>query len=78
MEQKLMDWFNEQKENNITVTALDLKRKSKEFIKPKFKAGFKASKGWLEKFLKRNNISYINKDNYDKDSTSHSESKHSA
>ena len=69
MESKLMIWFNEQKRKNIVVTAVDLKRKSKEFIKPKYKAAFKASKGWLEKFLKRNNISYINKENYDKDST---------
>lgn len=56
MEEKLIEWYNEQKDNNIKVTALDLKRKSKEFIQPKFRAAFKASKGWLEKFLKRNNI----------------------
>lgn len=38
---------------------------AKKLIDDKFKATFKASKGWLEKFLKRNNINEINKENYE-------------
>lgn len=39
-----------------------------QFINDQFKGSFKASKGWLEKFLKRNNVTNINKENYGKDS----------
>lgn len=41
---------------------------SLQLINVQFKSSFKASKGWLEKFLKRNNITHINKEHYGKDS----------
>jgi len=68
MERQLFRWMKEEQRNGREVTANDLKRMSMSFIQKQFKGTFKASKGWLEKFLKRNKIHDINKDNYGKDS----------
>ena len=54
MEKKLLDWFNiyHIKEGN-KVTTKEFKEKAISFSKD---LTFKASKGWLQKFRKRNNI----------------------
>lgn len=57
MEIKLKDWVIQQKKAKIIITAKEVKKMAKHMINNKYKSTFKASKGWLEKFLKRNNIS---------------------
>ena len=54
MEKKLLDWFNiyHIKEGN-KVTSKEFKEKAISFSKD---STFRASKGWLQKFRKRNNI----------------------
>ena len=46
------------KKGNLPA-AKEIKKMAKKFINPKYQSSFKASKGWLEKFLKRNNIHNI-------------------
>lgn len=54
MEEKLLDWFNiYHKKEGYKVTTKEFKEKAKLFSKD---PTFKASKGWYQKFMKRNKI----------------------
>ena len=54
MEEKLLDWFNiYHKKEGHKVTTKEFKEKAKLFSED---PTFKASKGWLQKFRKRNKI----------------------
>jgi hypothetical protein len=50
MEKKLLDWF---KKEGHKVTTKEFKEKARSLSND---STFKASKGWLQKFRKRNNI----------------------
>ena len=50
MEFKLLNWLNELKSSNKTITSTMIQKKAKEFSKHK---DFLASTGWLNKFKKR-------------------------
>ncbi len=51
MEQALNDWVNACINNGIYVTQTEIRKKAREFSEDK---KFKASKGWLEKYFRRN------------------------
>ena len=52
MEIKLRLWYFENvKHNNISISSKDMKQKASEFSSV---PNFKASKGWLEKYLRKN------------------------
>ena len=54
MEKKLLNWFNiYHKKGGHKVTTKEFKEKAKFFSED---TTFKASKGWLQKFRKRNDI----------------------
>ena len=58
-ETKLLSWYNKQRQNNINnkVTTTEFKNKSKEIYMEESRINqFKASYGWMRKFIKRNNI----------------------
>ncbi|RWR99058.1 pogo transposable element with KRAB domain-like protein, partial [Dinothrombium tinctorium] len=58
LEKQLKTWFEDQRRNGLSVGYNDLTSKAREiFQKTKERSEFKASNGWLERFLKRNNIS---------------------
>ena len=57
MEEKLLSWYNESIKKNINITAKMIRDKAVEISKDK---DFLASKGWLEKFKKKNGIQIIN------------------
>ena len=56
MENKLVEWYNELKNQNIIVTAKMIREKAVEISGDK---DFLASKGWLEKFKKKFNIRIV-------------------
>jgi hypothetical protein len=60
MEEKLIIWYNIARSNNETITGRKMQNKAKEFTTAD---KFLASKGWLEKFLKKYKI-YVDKDKY--------------
>ena len=60
MEAKLVEWYNEVIKKNKCVTAKMIREKAVEISDDK---DFLASKGWLEKFKKKNNIQIINNKN---------------
>lgn len=51
MEEKLNQWILNNLENNIYVTQTEIRNKAKFFSND---PSFKASKGWLEKYFRRN------------------------
>jgi hypothetical protein len=54
MEKQLLEWFNRyHNKEGHKVTTKEFKEKAISFSKD---STFKASKGWLQKFRKRNNI----------------------
>ena len=57
MEEKLLLWYNEAIKKNINITAKMIRDKAVEISKDK---DFLASKGWLEKFKKKNGIQIPN------------------
>ena len=57
MEAKLVQWYNEVIKKNINVTAKMIRDKAVEISNDK---DFLASKGWLEKFKKKNGIQIFN------------------
>ena len=63
MEEKLVEWYNEVIKKNKYVTAKMIREKAVQISNDK---DFLASKGWLEKFKKKNNIQIINNKNYRK------------
>ena len=63
MEEKLVEWYNEVIKKNKCVTAKMIREKAVQISNDK---DFLASKGWLEKFKKKNNIQIINNKNYKK------------
>ena len=56
MEENLLLWIKKKKENGFLLTTRNVRRKA--FELSKFKV-FSASKGWLEKLKKKNNIKLI-------------------
>ena len=60
MEVKLINWYNSARSHNEAVSARKMQNKAKEFTTAD---KFLASKGWLEKFLKKYKI-YVDKDKY--------------
>ena len=56
MEIKLYEWYTEQQDKNISMTSKDIKQKAKELCTID---GFKASKGWLEKYQAKFNLELI-------------------
>jgi hypothetical protein len=57
MEEQLVQWYNEVKKRNVNVTAKMIREKAVEISNDK---DFLASKGWLEKFKKKNGIQIVN------------------
>ena len=56
MEISLYEWYKEQQSKNISLTSKDIKRRAKELS---IVDGFKASKGWLEKYQVKFDIELI-------------------
>jgi hypothetical protein len=60
LEEFLLEFFNECRQNNIPVSGPVLLHKAEEIaLKLGIDADFKASKGWLDKFKKRHNIGSV-------------------
>ena len=57
MEEELVQWYNEMIKRNINITAKMIRDKAVQISNDK---DFLASKGWLEKFKKKNGIQIIN------------------
>ena len=63
VEEKLLDWIHERRENKLRVSRKLIMRKAKMFFDESVgddecaKVAFVASRGWLEKFMKRNCLS---------------------
>ena len=57
MEEKLLMWYNDKIKNNVNITAKMIRDKAVEISNDK---DFLASKGWLEKFKKKNGIQIVN------------------
>ena len=57
MEEQLVQWYNEAIKRNINITAKMIRDKAVQISNDK---DFLASKGWLEKFKKKNGIQIIN------------------
>ena len=57
MEEQLVQWYNEIIKKNLNVTAKMIRDKAVEISNDK---DFLASKGWLEKFKKKNGIQIFN------------------
>ena len=57
MEEELVQWYNEMIKKNINITAKMIRDKAVQISNDK---DFLASKGWLEKFKKKNGIQIIN------------------
>ena len=57
MEEELVQWYNEMTKRNINITAKMIRDKAVQISNDK---DFLASKGWLEKFKKKNGIQIIN------------------
>ena len=54
MEETLLNWILEMRDQNLRVSRRTVQVQAKAFASEE---GFKASRGWLEKFLKRNGLS---------------------
>ena len=60
-EEKLYEWFSSQREKNVVMTTLALQNKMNELVKilyPVDSLVFKASRGWLQNFMKRYNLAF--------------------
>ena len=58
-EERLYEWFLEQREKGHVISPRDLQNKMREFINEYYKEDppkFNASYGWLQRFLNRNNL----------------------
>ena len=64
MEEKLLLWYNDKIKNNVNITAKMIRDKAVEISNDK---DFLASKGWLEKFKKKNGIQIISNKRHKKD-----------
>jgi len=51
-------WFSKTREKNLPVSGPTLQEKAKQLAEVHGLNDFKASNGWLEKFRKRDNISF--------------------
>ena len=68
MEEKLLLWYNDKIKTNINVTAKMIRDKAVEISNDK---DFLASKGWLEKFKKKNGIQIISNKRLKKECSFH-------
>lgn len=57
IEKELVEWVNSLRAVNLRVTHTDIQIKALELNQSMSQADFTASRGWLEKFLKRNHLS---------------------
>ena len=64
MEEKLLMWYNDKIKNNVNITAKMIRDKAVEISNDK---DFLASKGWLEKFKKKNGIQIVSNKRHKKD-----------
>jgi len=64
MEEKLLMWYNDKIKNNVIITAKMIRDKAVEISNDK---DFLASKGWLEKFKKKNGIQIMSNKRHKKD-----------
>jgi hypothetical protein len=62
MEEKLVRWMREQERKGRWPKVAEIKMMAKSWVGEGNKGKFKASKGWLEKFLKRNGIKKKNEE----------------
>jgi hypothetical protein len=58
LEECLMAWFTQSRQNNIPISGPILKEKSKLFATNLGITNFQASEGWLEKFKKRHDLTF--------------------
>ena len=68
MEEKLLLWYNDKIKSNVNVTAKMIRDKAVEISNDK---DFLASKGWLEKFKKKNGIQIISNKRVKKECSFH-------
>jgi hypothetical protein len=68
MEEKLLLWYNDKIKTNVNVTAKMIRDKAVEISNDK---DFLASKGWLEKFKKKNGIQIISNKRLKKECSFH-------
>ena len=68
MEEKLLIWYNDIMKKNVNITAKMIRDKAVEISDDK---DFLASKGWLEKFKKKNGIQIISNKRVKKEVTFH-------
>ena len=64
MEEKLLMWYNDKIKNNVNITAKMIRDKAVEISNDK---DFLASKGWLEKFKKKNGIQIMSNKRHKKE-----------
>lgn len=58
VEEALLKWFTIQRDRNLPVSGPMLQAKANEFAEKFEEKGFVCSNGWLDRWKKRNNISY--------------------
>ena len=62
MERLLLTAFKERRNEGLVVSALWLKMKGREIVQQVYReTDFKASRGWMLNFIKRNNLSFRRK-----------------
>lgn len=58
LDQAMLSWFNNQRQNNVPISGPILKAKAEKFAEQLGITDFKGSEGWLGKFKHRHNITY--------------------
>lgn len=58
LDQAMLSWFNNQRQNNVPISGSIVKAKAKKFANQLGIIDFKSSEGWLRKFKHRHQITY--------------------
>ncbi|GBP33144.1 Tigger transposable element-derived protein 4 [Eumeta japonica] len=58
LDQAILSWFHQQRQNNMPISGPLVKAKAEHFAEELGLAAFKASEGWLGKFKQRHHINY--------------------
>ncbi|GBP23273.1 Tigger transposable element-derived protein 6 [Eumeta japonica] len=59
LDQAILSWFHQQRQDNFPISGPILKAKAENFIEELGLTSFKASEGWLQKLKQRLNIKYV-------------------